>query len=168
MTHQTNTVKKSIITGAIFFVLDALIINQGVISLFLILIIILWWLPKSALKKYKKQNPKEELAKVLIYGFTVIAVFTSNSINNKIAQDRANDLVLVIENFHQVTGIYPKSLNDLVPSYLPKVPKAKYTLGFNSFKYINYEGSISLFYHAIPPFERPTYVFDRKEWIYLD
>jgi hypothetical protein len=168
MTHQTNTVKKSTITGAIFFVLDALIINQGVISLFLIFIIILWWLPKSAFKKHTKQSPKEELAKILIYGFTVIAVFTSNSINNKIAQNRANELILVIENFHQVTGDYPKSLNDLVPSYLPKIPKAKHTLGFNSFKYINYEGSISLFYHAIPLFGRPTYVFDRKEWIYLD
>lgn len=168
MDHQSNTVKKSIITGAILFVLDALVMNQGAISLFLILTIFLWWLPKSAFKKYKKQSPKEELTKVLIYGSIVIAVFTSNSINNKIAQNRANDLVLIIENFHQVTGDYPKTLNDLVPSYLPTVPKAKYTLGFNSFKYSNEEGSISLFYHAIPPFGRPTYVFDRKEWIYLD
>jgi hypothetical protein len=168
MDHQSNTVTKSIITGAILFVLDALVINQGAISLFLILTIFLWWLPKSAFKKYKQQSPKEELTKVLIYGVIVIAVFTSNTINNKIAQNRANDLVLIIENFHQVTGDYPKTLNDLVPSYLPKVPKAKYTLGFNSFNYINDQGSISLFYHAIPPFGRPTYVFDRKEWRYLD
>ncbi|MDO9267916.1 MAG: hypothetical protein Q7T96_02260 [Methylobacter sp.] len=168
MEHQPNTMKKSIITGAIFFVLDALVMNQGAISLFLIFTIILWWLPKSAFKKHTKQSPKEELTKILIYGFIVIAVFTSNSINNKIAQNRANDLVLIIENFHQVTGDYPKTLNDLVPLYLPKVLQAKYTLSFNSFKYINDEGSVSLFYHAIPPFGRPTYVFDRKEWIYLD
>jgi membrane-bound ClpP family serine protease len=110
-------VKKSIIIGAIFFVLDAFVMNQGAISLILILTIILWWLPKSAFKKYKKQSAKQELTKVLIYGFIVIAVFTSNSINNRIAQKRANDLVLIIENFHQVTGDYPKTLNDLVPSY---------------------------------------------------
>jgi hypothetical protein len=168
MEHQSNTVKKSILTGAIIFVLDAFVMNQGAISLFLIFTIILWWLPKFAFKKYKKQSPKEELARILIYGSIVIAVFTSNSINNKIAQNRANNLVLIIENFHQVTGNYPKTLNDLVPSYISKLPKAKYTLGFNSFEYINHEGSISLFYHAIPPFGRPTYVFDRKEWIYLD
>ncbi len=168
MEHQSNTVKKSIITAIILFVLDALVMNQGTISLFLLLTIILWWLPKSAFRKYKKQSPKEELTKVLLYGFIVTAVFTSNSINNKIAQNRANNLVLIIEHFHQVTGGYPETLNDLVPSYLPKLPKAKYTLGFNSFEYINHEGSISLFYHAIPPFGRPTYVFNRKQWIYLD
>ena len=131
MEHQSNTVKKSILTGAIIFVLDEFVMNQGAISLFLIFTIILCWLPKFAFKKYKKQSPKEELAKVLIYGFIVIAVFTSNSINNKIAQNRANDLVLIIENFHQVTGNYPQTLNDLVPSYILKLPKAKYTLGFN-------------------------------------
>ncbi|MBL6985606.1 MAG: hypothetical protein ISR72_00970 [Methylobacter sp.] len=160
--------KKTIITATILFVLDALVINQGVISLFLIFTIILWWLPKSAFKKYKKQSPKEELTKILVYGFIVAAIFTANSINNTIAQNRANDLVLIIENFHQATGSYPKTLNDLVPSYLPRIPTAKYTLSFNSFKYINYGKNISLFYHAIPPFGRPTYVFNRKEWIYID
>lgn len=86
MDHQSNTVKKSIMTGAILFVLDALVMNQGAISLFLILTIFLWWLPKSAFKKYKQQSQKEELTKILIYGVIVIAVFTSNTINNKIAK----------------------------------------------------------------------------------
>ena len=168
MEHDPIKPRKRLITAAILFVLDAFVMNQGAISIILILLIVFWWLPKSAFKKHKGQSPKVELNKALIYGLVVIAVFSSNIINNKIAKGRANDLIQVIENYHQTTGHYPQTLNQLVPAYLANVPKAKYTLIFNNFTYINYQGSVSLFYVSIPPFGRPTYVFDRKEWKYID
>ena len=168
MEHQPIKSSKTLITAAILFVLDAFVTNQGAISIILILLIVLWWLPKSAFKKHKGQSPKAELTKALIYGLVAIAVFSSNIINNKIAKGCANDLIQVIENYHQTTGQYPQTLTELVPTYLPNVPKAKYTLIFNSFTYVNYQGNVSLFYTALPPFGRPTYVFNRKEWKYID
>jgi hypothetical protein len=168
MEQPSNTTKKTVIKSAIFFILDAFVINQGVISIFLVLTIVFWWLPKSAFKKYTKQSPKQEFVKVLIYGCTAIAVFTSININNTIAKNRAADLVQTIENYRQATGKYPNTLDNLIPKYFPQLPKAKYTLGFNNFIYLNHEGNISLFYYDFPPFGRPTYIFERKEWIYLD
>ena len=61
MEHQSNTVKKSILTGAIIFVLDAFVMNQGAISLFLIFTIILWWLPNFAFKNTKNKAQRKSL-----------------------------------------------------------------------------------------------------------
>ncbi len=168
MEHQPIKSKKLLITASILFILDAFVLNQGAISIVLLLLIIFLWLPKSAIKKHRDQSPKIELTKALIYGLVSIAVFSSNVINNKIARNRANTLIQVIENFHQTTGQYPRTLTELVPSYIPKIPKAKYTLMFNDFRYNNYKSNISIFYVSLPPFGRPTYVFNLKEWVYID
>jgi hypothetical protein len=168
MEPQPIKSSKALITATVLFVLDAFVMNQGAISIILILLIVFWWVPKSAFKKYKGQSPKVELTKALIYGSVAIVVFSSNIINNKIAKGRANNLIQVIENYHQTTGQYPQTLTELVPAYLQNVPKAKYTLIFNKFTYINYQGSVSLFYVSLPPYGRPTYVFNRKEWKYID
>jgi hypothetical protein len=166
--HRPIKSSKTLITAAILFLLDAFVLNQGAISIILILFIVFWWLPKSAFKKHKGQSPKVELTKVLIYGLVAIAVFSSNIINNRIAKGRAKDLIQVIETYRQTTGRYPHTLTELVPAYLPNVPNAKYTLIFNNFTYIDCQGRVSLFYVSLPPSGRPTYVFNRKEWKYID
>ena len=160
--------KTTIITAFVLFFLDAFVMNQGAISIILILIIVFWWLPKSALIKYKKKSPKIPLTKAGVYGLMAIMVLSANFLNNKIAKNRANDLILVVEQYHKSMGKYPEKLTDLVPRYIPRIPSAKYTLGFNEFWYISLNDSVSLFYVDLPPFGRPTYSFNRKAWGYID
>ena len=98
-----------------------------------------------------------------------MAVLSANYINNQVAANRARTVISAVETYHARHGVYPTSLNDLPPSYLTNVPKAKYTLsGFNDFRYRNIDGFTSIQYTSVPPFSRPTYVFNQKKWIYID
>ena len=90
------------------------------------------------------------------------------TINNRIAKRRAEKVVAAIQAYRTKNNQLPDSLNQLVPDYIPKIPLAKFTFTFNSFVYSNIDSKASLGYTAIPPFGRPTFVFNRNEWIYLD
>lgn len=168
MTQSEFKIKSSIFTAIALFILDAFVMNQGAIAAVSIVVIVLWILPKSAFIKYKNESPKVPLTKALIYGVMALAVFSANFANNKLAKYRAEKLIVAIEAYHQSTGNYPEKLTDLVPSYIPAVPVAKYTLAFNEYWYINDKDVASLFYVELPPFGRPTYSFDSHSWGYLD
>ncbi len=65
-------------------------------------------------------------------------------------------------------GEYPLTLEALVPVYIESIPTSKYTIGNNSFKFINNNGSACLLYVHLPPYGRPTYSFNDKKWTYID
>ena len=81
---------------------------------------------------------------------------------------RANALVSAVKAYHSKYQRYPGSLNELVPEFAQRIPRAKYTLLFSFFWYGTDEGNAILFYVAVPPFGRRTYSFARDQWIYLD
>ena len=168
MEEKPYSAKKSIIIALVVYFIDALYLDQGVIAALFVFVIILFWLPKVLYKLIKKKNYSQEIKKISIYGSMAILVFVSIAINNNIAQKRANALIVTIGTFYQDTGQYPENLEALVPEYLPMVPKSKYTFAFNEFRYINRDGNVSLFYTDLPPFGRPTYDFDKKQWFYID
>ena len=103
-----------------------------------------------------------------IYMTAVVLVVVLNITNNKIAQRRANALVSAVKAYHSKYQRYPGSLNELVPEFAQRIPRAKYTLLFSFFWYGTDEGNAILFYVAVPPFGRRTYSFARDQWIYLD
>jgi len=167
MEQPTYKIKGSILTAIALFVVDSFVMNQG-IAVIALFVILFWLLPKSAILKYKKQSPKTSLIKAGIYGLMALAIFSTIYANNKIAKHRANNLINVIEHYHQSTGQYPQTLNELVPAYLPKVPRAKFTLVFGDFYYHNYKGDASLMYIALTPLGRPRYDFSSKAWGNID
>lgn len=168
MDNPAYQFRKTIISAFVLFVIDAFAINQGVIAIIFLLVVFLFWLPKSAILKLFKQSPKIQLTKSLIFGVMAMCIFSANAINNKIAKGRADQLILAIERYHRDNSKYPKELNELTPKYILKVPVAKYTLGFNRFGYIRHDEDAMLFYVAVPPFGRPTYNFSSKKWHYSD
>lgn len=56
----------------------------------------------------------------------------------------------------------------LVPAYIDHVPRAKYTIFFAEFTYQSRPGMTTLAYMDLPPFGRPSYDFDNRNWYYLD
>jgi hypothetical protein len=168
MDNPAYNPKKSIIIAFVLFIVDAFVMNLGVIAEILLLVIVLKWLPESAILKFKKQSLKIQLTKSLIYGVMAISVISANAINNKIAKKRAEQVIDAVEQYHQANSKYPAQLSDLVPTYLSKVPEAKYTLAFNKFGYINGDKDAILFYMDLPPFGRPTFDFNDKTWGYVD
>ena len=56
--------------------------------------------------------------------------------NNRIANDRAWEIIAACRRFEHAHGAFPRTLDELVPDYLPHVPRAKYTFGhWGEFEY---------------------------------
>ncbi|MDD2774418.1 MAG: hypothetical protein PHU06_00535 [Gallionella sp.] len=160
--------KKTIWIAIGLFVVDALVLSMGAMAFIMALVILFWFLPEVVLLKYRKQSPKVPLTKIAIYSAMILAVMIANAANNMLAKHRAENLVIVIEKYHQSTGHYPENLEDLVPAYIPEVPTAKFAVFPTEFRYSNSKDTTLLFYVATPPFGRVTYNFNRQSWGYID
>jgi hypothetical protein len=102
---------------------------------------------------------------VAVYVALIGAVFGTVRINAVIAKERAHRIIAALDAYHAKHERYPDRLEDLVPEYLPKVPVAKYTAGFNQF---HYAPDGLLWYTAWSPFSRITYLMDTHTWGYQD
>lgn len=66
-------------------------------------------------------------------------------------------------------GKLPDHLEELVPEFLPTVPRAKYTLQWEEFTYSKSSNTAhTLMYVALPPFGRQLYHFEQGTWSQLD
>ena len=88
----------------------------------------------------------------------------NNAVQIKIAEAHAAHIILACEGFHAANGRFPKSLDELVPRYIPSVPCAKYCLAYGKF---NYEQPM-MAWCVIPPFNRRVYNFETRRWTYID
>lgn len=150
----------------ILVAVDAFLLNQGAIAAItaIVLLVRLPWI----FRKKVADTRRRRLRNFAIYMSAVVLVFALNIGNNAIAQHRAEALVVTVKAYHAKYRCYPTALADLAPEFIDRVPIAKYTFwGF--FWYAKYECDRAvLFYVKVPPFGRPTYSFERDEWIYLD
>ena len=150
------------------FVLDALVMGQGLMAALTLIGVGVWLLPKAYLFALIGRNVWPTLRLATVLGIAAIAIMLTINFNNGVARDRAEHLVRAIESYRSVTGRYPADLADLVPGYVHTVPKAKYTLSFNRFIYLNRGERVSLAYVDVPPFGRPYYDFRGRAWRYID
>lgn len=154
------------LTGAaLLFFVDAIWMNQGGISAIFGLAILFVSIPMAlfgrerALRAYK-------LKKSAIWLVAVVSVLAFNWASNQMAYHRANEVIAAVKAYHQQHDVYPKRLDDLVPTYLPSVPRAKYVLALGRFKYLYDEANPVLYYVSFPPFDRPTFNFKRNKWFH--
>lgn len=94
-------------------------------------------------------------------------VWANNAVQNKIAEVNAVRVIAACEEFRAANESFPKSLDELVPRYLPSVPRAKYCVAFGHFLYFNY-GRPMLVWCLIPPHGRKIYDFETRRWSYMD
>lgn len=165
---KAPSLRRALLLGSLLVFLDAFFFNQGGIALLVGLWVLVIGLPLTFLAKKFATVRMQRLRDIAIYIAAVILVFVFNAANNNIAKSRAEVLVSTVKAFHAKNQRYPKSLEELVPDYVERIPLAKYTLGFNHFVYRPYSPHPVLFYVELPPFGRPTYSFARDEWTYLD
>jgi hypothetical protein len=160
--------RRALLLGSLLIVLDAFYLNQGGIALLVGLWLLVISLPRTFLAKKFATVRRQRLRNITIYFVAVILVFMFNAVNNTIAKRRADVLVSAVKAFHAKNQRYPKSLEELVPDYVERIPLAKYTLTFDRFWYYSEGSDTWLVYVEIPPFGRPIYHFARDEWTYLD
>jgi len=160
----------TLVAAIVIFVIDAFGFSQGVWSVLGALVLVVVTLVSIR----RTSKPRVVLLKIGIALILVPAVWASLYAQNALAQSRATTVIAAVERYHEDRGAYPKHLDDLVPAYLPSVPRAKYEV-FGSFDYFdgtagnpNAAQNPTLFYTDLPPFGRPTYNFVEHRWGYLD
>jgi hypothetical protein len=100
---------------------------------------------------------------VLVLGL----VLANDSFQYKIGEKNVHIVIDACEKFHAANGEYPKSLDELVPQYLPHIPRAKYCLAWGEFMYFN-NGHPMLVWYIVPPHGRKIYTFVDRRWNYID
>lgn len=149
------------------FSIDALLLNQGVLSALVCAWLILVSLPRIYLSK-SRSGRATRLAHIAMLVAAALLVFAANWINNRIARTRAETLIVAVKKFKQSTGHYPANLQDLAPNFIDHIPLAKYTIAFNDFKFSSAKDHVRLWYFEFPPFGRPAFNFNGDRWEYLD
>lgn len=104
--------------------------------------------------------------KLLIYCAMFGISFGFYTYDLALARERAQVVIAAVERYQAQNDRYPDSLADLVPDFLPAVPRPRITPG--EFRYMKTPDDIQLMYSGLSPFERYTWSFQHNEWTYLD
>lgn len=158
---------KPILFSVALVVLDAFLLNQGIISLFVALGVVFVGLPRAFLRKFAGAK-RQRFARLSVYLAAVVLVFALNVMNSRIAKSRAEEIIVAVQAYRAKHQRYPARLQDLMPDHLEHIPRAKYTLWFNDFRYRAVADDPWLEYTELPPFGRPFYSFRRGAWFYMD
>ena len=104
-----------------------------------------------------------------LWGLAALISFGVSTVKSSygVAGERA--IITAVHRYHDERGRYPETLDELVPRFLPSVPRSRRTPGlFRRFEYDRYGDDAHLTWYLIPPFGRPFYVFNQRRHGYLD
>lgn len=161
---------KTVIIASTLFVLDAFVLNQGVVALIALFIALPVMLIRTIPARKDKQLLKRRFTSIVIYAVMAGLILFSNRLNNNLARKMVEIIIAACEQYKAKNNAYPDALSALVPGFLSEIPKAKYTFSNNNYKYSN-AGSGGLhfiMYTEAPPFGRPYYILEEKRWDYMD
>jgi hypothetical protein len=96
-----------------------------------------------------------------IYACLVIATLALLRFNWRVAERWAVPVIAACKQYHAEYGRYPKQLDELVPTLLPSIPDAKYTLVARKF---GYDGSRPGLYFAAMFHGVVYYDFQTDSW----
>jgi hypothetical protein len=160
----------TIVFAACVYVFDALVVGQGVIGVVVFSIALVAGGIKTLIAAHRKDQAQVRLraARIGVYFVMALAIFATIYINNRIAAHRAEAVIAACRRYQAKYHLLPGQLRELVPEFLPNVPKAKYTLDFGDFVYSSTQESHRLSYTVFPPFLRTSYSFEANRWTTRD
>jgi hypothetical protein len=128
----------------------------------------IWFLVSVIKSAIQKPGWTVALVRAAIPLVTLAVVLGNSAVQSEIAKVNAEKIIAACEKFRAGNGRFPNTLDELVPEYMPFVPRAKYSLEFDKYQYISSDGHAILLWVDLPPFGRPTYDFEDRRWGYLD
>lgn len=105
--------------------------------------------------------------RIAVPALTLGVVLANNAVQLRIAEANAARVVAACKEYQTANGQFPKTLDELVPRYLPSLPRAKYCLT-GEFLYMNYHNHPLLVWYVVPVVGRNVYDFEKARWSYLD
>lgn len=76
----------------------------------------------------ERRRRSEWFRAVVIYALMFVATMALSLSNIRVAERRAAPVISAVSRYHSEHGHYPKTLDELVPTYLPSIPHAGFTL----------------------------------------
>ena len=111
----------------------------------------------------RKTRAAELAKKAAAFALLCVLIIGYSKFNNYVARHRAIRIAAACEVYRAKTGAYPKSLEALVPEYITAVPRAKYTLVWGNFRYID----AKIVYVHEPFLATPAYDLAAAKWGYV-
>jgi hypothetical protein len=101
---------------------------------------------------------------------TLYVVLRPDRAGSERARKNADVLIAACRAFQAKHGRFPATLEELVPGFLPELPRAKYDGPHFGFTYEPNGDSTRhvLGWTEVIPFGRPFYVLEEDRWGYLD
>lgn len=159
------------VAAALLYGIDAFVFSQGALAgIVTLVMVVLGAIHIARGLVGDRWRVRFGISMIAIYAVMMASVVATISANNRLASRRAEEVVAALKLYRSKTGDYPVHLTELVPEYLPEVPRAKYTLMFDELSY-HYEPASHhgfLLYTVTPPFGRRTYNLDTDAWGHLD
>lgn len=143
---------------------DAVFSGSCLMSLILCPIWILASVVKNAIQR---SGWRLGILRIVIPTLTFGVAIANNAVQVRIAESNAPRIVAACEEFYAATGRFPKTLDELVPRYMPSVPRAKYCLNYGEFVYFSH-GKPMLAWYVVPPFDRRIYDFETRRWSHIE
>jgi hypothetical protein len=157
-----------VITTLTLGIIDAFFFGQAVISFILCVAGVLYFLPRAIAGRRDSARFKLRLSKAAIttvVGFAALGIIVYG---NVVARERAESLIVAVEQFYAKHSRYPERLDEIVPEFISEIPKAKYVVIADRFRYFKSDSRHSLMYVEMPPYGRRIYTFEDHKWTSLD
>jgi hypothetical protein len=104
-----------------------------------------------------------------LYLLLGVATVITMRFHTATARNHAEQVIAACRAYQARHGKLPDRLDELVPEFLPAVPRAKYTLQWGDFTYWTSDNNThTLMYVALPPSGRRLYHFEQARWSQLD
>ena len=149
--------------------------------LFSIFVCPIWFLVALIKAIVQGRDWRVSVSRVVIPLITLVIVLSNAWLQSRVAEAHAQKIIEASKQYQSTNGVYPRTLDELVPKYLGSVPRAKYAL-LGEFLYWECgerlvttcvrsgadKGQHMLMWMAIPPFGRPFYNLEQAQSGYLD
>ena len=160
----------SLLIAAGLYFIDAIWLGQGGVALLALAAVVIFFIPATLLAWYRKNTFVRNLraAKTMLYLAMVAAVFVTIRIDLSHARANGETIIAALKSYHAKNGNYPDKLEQLVPTYLPAIPNARFCLTMNTFHYHAAKDSHNLSYIVMQPVGFTYYNLEKGQWAVKD
>ncbi len=145
--------------------LDALVLGQGLVSVGLLILSLVAVLPHALLLGHLGRPAQHSWRLMLSMFGGAAASLVLIALNNALARERGAELVTAVEMFRSMQGRYPVTLQELVPTQLDAVPRAKLQFIYASFDYRMSGDRWNISYTSVPPYGTVNFDSGTREWV---
>ena len=195
--NKPKTLIWSIIGASTLFIVDSFVLEAPYFFILVLIGLVFFWIPSILFSLKKSDELKFKIGRVLIYAIMAISTKALFDFNNKLAEERAKIIISALDSYLQKENRYPGELQELVPEFLDSIPKPKIgpgkyfyserrdntlvNIAFDCYeeKYeytddvkecdekLKKASKPQFMYVRFPPYDRASWDFDKKEWVYI-